>query len=736
MAGTGTLTIESANTYTGGTIISIGTVQLGAGGTIGSITGNVIDNGTLAFDRSDTVTFSGVISGAGSVTQIGGGTTILTGNNTYSGSTTINSGTLQAGSATGFSPNSAFIVNATLDLHGFSNTIGSLSGSGTVLNNGGATATLTVGSDNTDTTFGGVLANGAGVLQLTKSGSGVLTLTGANTYTATTTVNAGSLIVNGSIASAQTVVNSGGFLGGHGTIGGNLVNNGTVGQINFPGTLTVGGNYIQTPGGMLRIGIAGVGQNDVLAVNGHATLGGTLQLMRLGSFTLQPGNQITFITARNGVSGTFSNIQNGFIPTGTIVQAQVIALADSVVLEGTQGSFATTPGVATTPNQSAVAKALDSAAGDPREAALFAFLNSQPLANLPRDLDLISPQQLGSFHATGTAQGNTQIASLSGRMANIHAGSTGFSSAGFAINGPTASLGEGFAGVTGPEGKSGPAVFAPTPENRWGVFVTGIGEFTNVGNTPNATGYDVNTGGFTTGVDYRVTPFLAVGLSAGYAHSTVNLNAGGDIDVNSGKLGVYATAFSQGFYLDTAISGGPSGYNSRRAALQGTASGSTNGGDFDFLVAAGYDWKYGGLTIGPIASFQLGYIGINAFSESGSLAPLKFPDQNFESERTGFGGRVSYDWKIGHVTVIPEFRAAWVHEYGDTAFSIVAGFASGAGNNFTVTSADTGRDSLAIGAGVSVIWNERVSTYVYYDGEVARTNYQYNAVTGGVRITF
>ena len=238
------------------------------------------------------------------------------------------------------------------------------------------------------------------------------------------------------------------------------------------------------------------------------------------------------------------------------------------------------------------------------------------------------------------------------------------------------------------------------------------------------------------GVDYRVFPYFAIGLTAGYAHSTANLDAGGNIDVNSGKLGLYATAFSQGFYLDTAISGGQTGYNSRRTALQGTASGSTNGGDFDFLVAAGYDWKYGSLTVGPIASFQLSYIGINAFSESGSLAPLKFPDQNFESERTGFGGRASYDWKIGHVTVIPEFRATWVHEYGDTAFSIVAGFASGAGNNFTVTSAEIGRDSLAIGAGVSVIWNERVSTYVYYDGEVARSNYQYNAVTGGVRISF
>ena len=130
---------------------------------------------------------------------------------------------------------------------------------------------------------------------------------------------------------------------------------------------------------------------------------------------------------------------------------------------------------------------------------------------------------------------------------------------------------------------------------------------------------------------------------------------------------------------------GPSGYNSHRTALQGTASGSTGSGDFNFLVATGYDWKFGGLTIGPTASFQYGYIGLNAFTETGSLAPLKFPDQNFESERTAFGFKTSYDWKIGHVDVLPEFNAAWQDEYGDTEFSIVSSLASGAGNSFTVT---------------------------------------------------
>jgi autotransporter-associated beta strand protein len=570
---------------------------------------------------------------------------------------------------------------------------------------------------------------------LTKIGTGTLALTGDNTYTGTTTVNNGSLIVNGSIASPLTVVNAGGLLGGHGTIGGDLVNSGIVGQGNSTETLTVGGNYTQNPGGTLRIGVAGVapGQHDLIAVNGHAAVGGTLQFISLGGFTLQPGNQVTFLTAKNGVSGTFSNIQNQ-VTTGTIVNATVTSLANSIVLEATQGSFANTQGVATTPNEAAVAKALDSAAGDPREAALFAFLNSQPLANLPHDLTLIAPTQITSINATAVSVGKVQVSNIGQRLANVRGGSTGFSSAGFSLNG--GSGGEGLAGVSGPEGKSGPPVFAPTPDNRWGVFVTGLGEFTDVDSTPNAAGYNVDTGGFTFGLDYRLTPNFAIGLTAGYAHTTVNLDGGGNIDVNGGKMGLYATAFANGFYLDAAATGGPSGYNTHRTALQGTASGSTDGADFNVLVAGGYDWKKGNLTIGPTASFQYSYVGLNSFSETGSLAPLNFPDQNTESERTAFGAKASYEFKVGQITVLPQVNAAWQHEFGDTAYSVVAGFASGAGNNFTVSGPDIGRDSLLVGAGATVIWNERVSTYVFYDGEFARTNYISNNVSAGVRIAF
>ena len=749
-----------ANTLTIGRTTAASTVQLLAGGDLDITTSIVIGKGgtlrfsggsfdtPLPFQNSGTIVFDTVpayflgndIVGSGRLVVDLSESLSIFSTNTYSGRTIMNSGTVIAESTTALSPFSAFTVNAnsTLDLNGFNNTIGSLSGNGTVLNNGGGIATLTVGNDNTNTTFGGVIKDGSSVLQLTKSGTGTLTLTGMNSYTGTTTVNNGSLIVDGSINSLNTVINAGGLIGGHGTIGGSLVNNGIIGQNNSPETLTIANNFTQNPGGTLRIGVAGIapGQHDLLAVNGHAAVAGTLQFISLGGFALQPGDQITFLTAKNGISGSFNNTQNGLVSTGTIVQAQVTSLPDSVVLEGTQGSFANTPGVAITPNENSVAKALDSAVGDPRAAALFAFLNSQPLANLPNDLALIAPTQITSINATAVSVAKVQIANVAMRLANVHAGSTGFSSAGLSINGGAASFGEGFAGVSGPEGKGGAAVFAPTPDNRWGVFLTGLGEFSSVDSTPNALGYDVNTGGFTMGVDYRLTPNFALGLTAGYAHTSVGLDGGGNIDVNGGKLGAYATLFGNGLYLDTAVTGGPSGYHTRRTALQGTASGSTGGADFNVLVATGYDWKHGNLSIGPTATFQYSYVGLRTFTETGSLAPLTFPNQNTQSELTAFGGKATYEWKIGQITVLPQISTAWQHEYGATAYSVIASFANGAGNSFSVEGPPIGRDSILVGAGASVILSDRVSTYLYYDGEFARTNYLSNNVSGGVRLSF
>jgi Autotransporter beta-domain len=237
------------------------------------------------------------------------------------------------------------------------------------------------------------------------------------------------------------------------------------------------------------------------------------------------------------------------------------------MLEETQGSFAATAGLPKKGNGLAVARALDSAAGDPRAAALIGFLDQWWRLEFQRR----------------------------------------------------------FCGGKRSGGQKWRIGLRPSPDNRWGVFVTGLGEFTNVDTTPNAAGYDIDTGGFTLGIDYRVTPNFAVGLTGGYAHTTVNLDGGGNIDVDGGKISLYGTYFGNGFYLESALSVGPSGYDTRRTALLGSASGSTDGTDLNVLFAAGYDWRTGNLTVGPTACFQYNYVELNGFTESGSIAPLKFP---------------------------------------------------------------------------------------------------------------
>ncbi len=316
------------------------------------------------------------------------------------------------------------------------------------------------------------------------------------------------------------------------------------------------------------------------------------------------------------------------------------------------------------------------------------------------------------------------------------AGSNGFSAAGFGIKGSHSGWGGGFAGPTGPEGKGGESVFQPTPDNPWGVFITGLGEFTNVDGNSNAPGYDLSTGGLTFGVDYRIGSHLAIGLTGGYAHTDAEVADNGRIDVDGGKVGLYATAFSGGFYVDAAVNGGFGDYDTRRTGLLGEARGSTDGGDVTALLSTGYDWRKGSLIIGPIAHFQYTYVNISEFTESGSLAPLTFNDQSAEAISTAIGFKTSYEWKIGNVLLKPELRASWQHEFGDTDYSLVSHFASGAGSSFTVHGPAIGRDSLLIGAGAALQWNDRIAAYAYYDGELGRTSYTSHNISAGIRVNF
>ena len=97
VSGPGTWTFAATNTYSGATVITGGTLQIGNGGsagTLGTNTGAIADGGTLAFNLSGPIAVPNVISGAGSLAQSGGGTTTLSAASSYSGTTTITAGAL------------------------------------------------------------------------------------------------------------------------------------------------------------------------------------------------------------------------------------------------------------------------------------------------------------------------------------------------------------------------------------------------------------------------------------------------------------------------------------------------------------------------------------------------------------------------------------------------------------------------------------------------------------------
>ncbi len=134
--GEGAAVLLDDASYTGGTHVAEGILQLGIGGTAGSLLGDVLidKNAGLVVNRSDTLTLDGKLTGEGALSQMGSGTTVLSGSASYSGATTIAAGTLQAGAENSFSYASAHAVakGATLNTGGMNQTIGGLDNSGLV----------------------------------------------------------------------------------------------------------------------------------------------------------------------------------------------------------------------------------------------------------------------------------------------------------------------------------------------------------------------------------------------------------------------------------------------------------------------------------------------------------------------------------------------------------------------------------------------------------------------------
>ena len=209
-----TLTLKGPANASGKLNFNSGTISINSiTDNLDQITGEVnTTSGTdidINVSNVNTLTISASIAGAGSIDKVGEGNLILNQSNVYTGTTTISDGTLQLNASGTLSDSTSVNVasNGTFDVN-LTNTIASIEGSGII--DIASSTTLTAGDAN-DKEFSGVI-QGAG--NFSKSGSGTLTLSGTNTYTGSTTINAGTIDVSGQLDSgnyAGAIANSGTF---------------------------------------------------------------------------------------------------------------------------------------------------------------------------------------------------------------------------------------------------------------------------------------------------------------------------------------------------------------------------------------------------------------------------------------------------------------------------------------------------------------------------------------------
>jgi autotransporter-associated beta strand protein len=369
-SGTGQLFLTGTNTYTGATVINSGAaIWVGNGGTTGSITSNVSSPGTggLAFDHSNTYVYSGTLSGSLSVDQNGTGITLLAGTNTYSGATTINSGTLKAGSTSAFGNSTqSLLINSsgTLDLNGFNITLASVqsgTATGGIALNGGAT--LTLSDTSASKTIAGSIT-GSGSLNTSNY---QLNVTGnANTYSGGTTITSGTLIANNTnpLHSATgsgpiTILPAGALLlgqantNGYINSGSAITDNGALQFFRTDSTANVILNNITGTGGVAQNGSGITELSGTNTYSGVTTVfNGTLDAGSTSAFGGASGkSQIDFtyqgILALNGFNNTVGSITGPGATSGGIdLGSNTLTINDTTsntdlaaVISGTGGSL-------------------------------------------------------------------------------------------------------------------------------------------------------------------------------------------------------------------------------------------------------------------------------------------------------------------------------------------------------------------------------------------------------------
>ncbi len=665
---------------------------------------------------------------------------------------------------------------------------------------GAGTWTLSGSSSfDTATVISGRLVNGASVTAsedtdftnfetLEKRGAGAWTLSGTSSFTSVD-VNEG-LLVNAAggrlTASDGTAVGQGAAFANDGThlgaavvaLGGTLMGNGRFkGPVTVNRTLRPGrsiGTLTFAQGVTLRNGSTtvieldasangGAGAADALAITGGSVEieGGRLgvevtHLALFDAVRVDQTHKVIDGTSQGGevIEGTFSSTLLGLPETvsSAFIIFETIYGPDSVEIRIQETNGSDLIGAARSDNQRAVAEQIGTDFNSSAEAAgaLLPALAPFALAHdatLRAFLDRQAPLQGGAIQQ-GTAMALGQVLDrANGRLGQLGAAPgalTSLSPQAFAqASRQSARSDQNRAAGADQAQATGPAT---TSEERFGVWLEGLGAQSDVGGDDNAEGFDSTAWGVVGGIDYRISETIALGLFGGYTQFDADFDGSARDDATSDQTygGIHGGWSAGALSLRAAV-----GYaRLENETARDTGTGSIAEAEFDGeawfgVIEGGYLFEFGrsprAWRIGPNLALRAAHVDNDSRRESGGgILSQRVNDEGYTSLLGEAGALVARDFSLGGARVTPYGSLALSYEFADTHTTATGGFANvpGAGR-FQVDGPEVDRAAVRVGLGAVATpggsWPLSVS--LDYDGRYNQDIVD-QALTVGLRLEF
>ena len=658
----GFILTNGGNFWTGTTTVETGVVLQGTTASISG--GDIVNNGGLIYDQDVDGTLAQIVSGSGSLAKAGTGTVTLAAANGYTGTTVVLDGTLAIGAGERIADTGLLAVAApgTFDLAGFTETVGGLTGDGTVVVDG----TLVVDQD-IDTQFAGILTDGivAATDEFRKSGTGLLDLTGTSDFAGTVTAAEGTLAVNGSLANAAFAVLDGARLQGNGTLGSLVVNPGAVlAPGNSIGHLTVAGDLTFAAGSTYEVEITPA-MGDLISAGGNIVIdGGTVSVLA-GAGVYSPLTDYLILESGGTVTGTFDSVTSNL----AFLDPTLVYTADEVHLQMRRNDIEFSD-AAVTPNQVAVSDALQSLGSG----ALYDAILVQSVEGARTAYNALSGEIYASTPAVLAQQGDR----LRIAMLDADAGA----SDGFAL---------------WADAKAGHSSLS----------------YTNAGSRD----ITADHRDMLAGLQWRGGGF-SMAAGGGISSADVSLGSrGSKADVNSSTLGAQMAFRSNRIRLSGGIAWAWHDIDTDRSiAFPGftdATRASQDGRTRTIYAEAAYQGAMGGISVEPFAGLSNQQVRTEAVLESGGDASLAVGPVKLNSTMSEAGFR--FGGADGGLR--PVGTVAWQHLFGDRTGRMMAAFDVG-GDPFTIGGARRSRNALRVNAGLGYRVHS-IDLGLSYDGRLS-----------------